>query len=690
MVHLFTTNQHTHRPNALAHKPVSWGKRLWASICITMLSALVSLPANAQWKSYLAYSEPTEIERASGNMIYVLASEGLYSYDTSDQSLQTYDKINALSDCGIAHIAWCQKAKRLVIVYSNYNIDLLEANGNVVNMADYMNKTMTTDKTVNDIYVDGAYAYLSTGFGIVKINVANGNISDTYQLGFKVNYSYIKDGYLYAASMANGMYRAPLTANLLDPNQWTRSGNYKWRKKTMDEELLNIGKTLAPGGPKTNYCGFLKLYGNKLFSCNGTFDVKPGSIQVLENNTWTIYQDDIEAITGRRYQDILAIDVDPKNSNHVMAAGRNGLYEFSNGRFVAYYNNENSPIQSYNNSDKEYQMVTGLKYDNDGNLWMLNSQAPSRSLIELTADGEWVNRDRTELMGLNDGGFSNKSLGDLKDMTIDSRGLMWFVNNNHVTPSFFAYDFTNNGMNSYKSFTNQDGTEVMLNNVRCIAEDTNGNMWIGTNQGPLMLETDQITANIPIMTQVKVPRNDGTNYADYLLAGTDITACVIDKANRKWFGTGGAGIYLIGSDNISQLQHFTASNSPLLSDNILALALDEKSGELFIGTDKGLCSYTAPIPSGDGMTKDNVYAYPNPVRPNYAGPITITGLENNADVKILTANGSLVSEGKANGNQYKWYGLDRDGRRVASGVYMVAVATADGETGVVCKVAIIN
>lgn len=690
MIHLFTTNPHTHRPNALANKPASWGKRLWASICITMLSALVSLPANAQWKSYLAYSEPTEIERASGNMIYVLASEGLYSYDTSDQSLQTYDKMNALSDCGIAHIAWCQKTKRLVIVYSNHNIDLLEANGNVVNMADYMNKTMTTDKTVNDIYVDGAYAYLSTGFGIVKINVANGEISDTYQLGFKVNYSYIKDGYLYAASMANGMYRAPLTANLLDPNQWTRSGNYVWRKKTMDEELLNIVKTLTPGGPKTNYCGFLKLYGSKLFSCNGTFDVKPGSIQVLENDAWTIYQDDIEAITGRRYHDIRAIDIDPKNSNHVMAAGRNGLYEFSNGRFVAYYNNENSPIQSYNNSDKEYQMVTGLKYDNDGNLWMLNSQAPSRSLIELTADGEWVTRDRPELMGLNDAGFTNKSLGDLKDMMIDSRGLMWFVNNNYVKPSFFAYDFTNNGMNSYKSFTNQDGTEVTLNNVRCIAEDTNGNMWIGTNQGPLMLETDEITANIPIMTQVKVPRNDGTNYADYLLAGTDITACVIDKANRKWFGTGGSGIYLIGSDNITQLQHFTASNSALLSDYILALALDEKTGELFIGTDKGLCSYTAPIPNSDGMTKDNVYAYPNPVRPDYAGPITITGLENNADVKILTANGSLVSEGRATGNQYKWYGLDRDGRRVASGVYMVAVATADGETGVVCKVAIIN
>ena len=335
-------------------------------------------------------------------------------------------------------------------------------------------------------------------------------------------------------------------------------------------------------------------------------------------------------------------------------------------------------------------MVTGLKYDNDGNLWMLNSQAPSRSLIELTADGEWVNRDRTELMGLNDGGFTNKSLGDLKDMTIDSRGLMWFVNNNHIKPSFFAYDFTNNGMNSYKSFTNQDGTEVMLNNVRCIAEDTNGNMWIGTNQGPLMLETDQITANIPIMTQVKVPRNDGTNYADYLLAGTDITACVIDKANRKWFGTGGAGIYLIGSDNISQLQHFTASNSPLLSDNILALALDEKSGELFIGTDKGLCSYTAPIPSGDGMTKDNVYAYPNPVTPDYTGYITVVGLSYNADVKIVTSNGTLVNQGRSTGGSYRWNGCDLKGKRVASGIYMVEAATEDGGKGTVCKIAVIN
>ena len=677
------------------HKPLTapvasaW-RRLLAQAALTIFLLLMPLCAHAQWKAYLAYSDPTEIERTSGGVIYVLASGDLYSYDTGDQSLQTYDKTTVLSDCGIAHIAWCQQARRLVICYDDYNIDLLEPNGNVVNIADYMDKAMTVDKTVYDISIDGPCAYLSTGFGIVKLNVANGEIADTYQLGFKVNYSYVKDGFLYAASQAKGMYRAPLTANLLDPNQWSRTGNYVWRSKTLDPDLLALVKTLSPGGPKTNYCGFLKLYGGKLYTCNGVFGTQPGSIQVLDGDSWTIYQDDISQTTGRRYEDVCALDIDPKNSNHVMAAARNGLYEFNDGKFVAYYDCKNSPIESYNGTDMEYQLVTGLKYDTDGNLWLLNSQAPTQSLLERTAAGQWQARGRKELMGLNDGGFTGKSLGDLKGMMIDSRGLMWFANNHYTKPSFYAYDFTNNGMNSYTSFVNEDGTETAVTAVRCVAEDRDGNIWIGTNQGPFMLETSQMSQPSPILTQVKVPRNDGTNYADYLLAGVDITACVIDGANRKWFGTDGSGVYLIASNNITQLQHFTKDNSPLLSDNVLSLAINESTGELFIGTDNGLCSYTAPVPKGDGMTKDNVYAYPNPVRPDYRGAITITGLDEDADVKILTSNGALVSEGRASGGQYKWYGLDRDGRRVASGVYMVAVATAEGEKGVVCKVAIIN
>lgn len=172
----------------------------------TILSALVlffSLASHATsglWKTYLSYYEPTEIEKGMNGNIYVLASKDLYCYNQNDQSIQTFDKLNALSDCNIEHIAWCQAAKKLVIVYTNNNIDLLSPNGNVENIADYMNATMTENKKVNSIDVSGKYAYLSTAFGIVKLNVQNAEISNTYNLGFYVNYSRVEGNYIYAES----------------------------------------------------------------------------------------------------------------------------------------------------------------------------------------------------------------------------------------------------------------------------------------------------------------------------------------------------------------------------------------------------------------------------------------------------------------------------------------------------------
>jgi hypothetical protein len=217
-------------------------------------------------------------------MLYVLASGALYSYNRNDQSLQTYDKTTVLSDCDIAHIAWCRRTP-LVVVYTNGNIDLLDQNSNVTNMANYMNKSMTEDKTVYSIDIAGSYAYLSTGFGIMKVNVSGAEFSDTYQLGFKVDYSYLDGSYLYAASSTQGLYRALLTSNLSDKASWTRVGDYVARPKTMDADLLALVKTLNPGGPKYNYFGFLKMHGGKLYSCNGLFGYQPGCIQVWDAPT---------------------------------------------------------------------------------------------------------------------------------------------------------------------------------------------------------------------------------------------------------------------------------------------------------------------------------------------------------------------------------------------------------------------
>jgi len=647
---------------------------------------------HAQWKAYLSYYDPTEIVEGEGKTIYVLASGGLYSYDRSDQSLTTYDKISGLSDCGIAHIGWSQKARRLVIVYDDYNIDLLAPNGDVVNMTDYQNYSTTDTKTVNGVDVNGSMAYLSTAFGIVALNVGDAEITNTYRLGFSVNYSYVKDGYLYAASAANGLYRGKLTDNLLDKANWARVGNFTAKPGTVSDDLKVLVKTLQPGGPKYNYFGFLKMHDGKLYSCNGTVEMNPGCIQVLSNNEWSFFQDDMATQTGINYQDVFCLDIDPRDNSHVMAGSREGLYEFRNGQFVKLWNSDNSLIESFNKKSKDYELVYGVMYDKDGNLWALNSQAPTQSILEYTKDGEWKSFPHSELMKLKYLFPEPQSLGSLKGMMTDSRGLVWFVNDHWTVPSFYAYQTGTNALNSYQGpFVNEDGTSLNITFCKCIAEDKDNNMWIGTNIGPFMLEPDQIAAANPVLTQVKVPRNDGTNYADYLLSGVNIQSIVVDKNNRKWFGTNGNGLYLIAADNITTLAHFTKTNSKLLSDNILSLALNDATGELFIGTDQGLCSYTGNFSdASNGMTKDNVWAYPNPVKPDYTGAITITGLENGASVKIVTSNGVLVNEGIASNGEYKWYGINRDGKRVASGVYMVEVATSEGEKGVVCKIAIVR
>lgn len=647
---------------------------------------------HAQWKAYLSYYDPTETVEGEGKTIYVLASGGLYRYDRSDQSLTTYDKISGLSDCGIAHIGWSQKAKRLVIVYDDYNVDLLAPNGDVVNMTDYQDYSTTDTKTVNGVDVNGSMAYLSTAFGIVALNVADAEVTNTYRLGFSVNYSYVKDGYLYVASAANGLYRGKLTDNLLDKANWTRVGNYVVKPNTVSDDLKTLVKTLQPGGPKYNYFGFLKMYGGKLYSCNGLMNSNPGCIQVLGNNEWSFFQDDIASQTGINYQDVFCLDIDPRDNSHVMAGSREGLYEFRNGQFVKLWNEQNSPIESFDKKSKDYELVFGVMYDRDGNLWALNSQAPTQSILEYTKDGEWKSFPHEELMKLKYLFPDPQSLGSLKGMMTDSRGLVWFVNDHWTVPSFYAYQAETNALNSYQGpFVNEDGTSLNITSCQCITEDKDNNMWIGTPVGPFMVESNQLREANPILTQVKVPRNDGTNYADYLLSGVNIKSIVVDKNNRKWFGTNGNGLYLIAADNITTLAHFTKTNSKLLSDNILSLALNDATGELFIGTDQGLCSYSGNISdSGNGMTKDNVWAYPNPVKPDYTGAITITGLENGSNVKIVTSNGVLVNEGTANNGEYKWYGINRDGKRVASGVYMVEVATSEGEKGVVCKIAIVR
>lgn len=657
------------------------------SFLLLQVTSYRAIAAIGDWKAYMAYSEVQEIEQA-GNLIFVQASNNLYVYNQNDQSIQTFSKMDYLSDCSIQHIAYNKATKRLLILYNNANMDLMNiSNYDVQNLSDYYSASTTGDKTVNDIYMYGKYAYMSNGFGIIKVNVADGEISDTYNLGFNVNWCEIKDNHIYAYSKTNGQYRALLTSNLLDKNNWSKVGGYVAKKQEDKSALKQIVGTLQPGGPKHNYFYCMRFINNLLYTCGGLWGHlvdagRPGTIQVLDKDNWTIYDDSIAAKTGIKYVDVNSVDVDPLDPNHVFAGAKSGLYEFQNGKFIKHYNSENSLITSFNNQSKNYQLITSVKFDTDGNLWMLNSQSPSnQSLIEYTKEGKWVSHHKPELY----------NLGSLECLMQDSRGLLWFVNNYHGLPSIYCYQASTDQLNTYSSFVNEDGTTLTPNFVRYVTEDKNHDMWIGTNIGPLLLYKKDITSDTPIFTQVKVPRNDGTNYADYLLSGVDISCIAIDGGNRKWFGTNGNGIYVISNDCLTQIYHFTTNNSNLLSNNIESIAINEQTGEVFVGTDKGLCSYMSDASSPNSeMTKDNVWAYPNPVKPNYTGRITITGLSFDSDVKIVTANGILVNQGRSNGGIYTWDGKDQNGQKVASGVYMVETATSDGSKGTVCKIAIVK
>ncbi len=620
----------------------------------SMVNGQWSMAQVGTWRNYLAYYDIQQIQEA-GNDIFVLASNGLYQYNKQDQSIRTYDKTNGLSDTYITHIRWCQQAKRLIAVYQNSNIDLIDTNGNIINISSLYNKSVIGDKTVNSIRIDGVYAYLMCGFGIVKVDMKQALIAYTY---------------------------TPTTPDYPVDIPDEKNDGY--------EKYIELVKTLKPGGPKYNAFGYLHNYKDKLYSTNGIMEQKAHAQVMDQQREWEIYQNDIEDIIGHRFVGLTSIDIDPKDDSHVFCSGQTGVYEFKNGKFLKEYTNDNSPLKTaktVGHNNKEYVIVVDGKFDSQGNYWCLNSVSPSTSLLKLTPDNQWVDYHNRKLMVP-----EGWSLDDMRDICFDIDGTLWFCNNWYRVPSVIRCVIDTKDITLFNSFINQDGASLNINAVHCITFDKDRNIWVGTNSGLLVLERKNIdTGNINFFTQIKVPRNDGTDYADYLLNELDITAIAVDGANRKWVGTSYDGVYLISADNMTQIHHFTQDNSPLISNNIRSITINNKTGEVFFGSEIGLCSYVSDaVEPSTEMTEDNVWAYPNPVNPDYTGPITITGLTYNADVKIVSANGLLINEGRSNGGSFTWDGCDKKGNRVASGIYMVVTATSNGQKGTVCKIAIIR
>ncbi len=602
-----------------------------------------------------------------GQDIVAATASGVYTAKTTDNLLDR-TQWRQLTDKAFTHTYWLDGQCVVLSLYDMYTIDL-------------------TTGALTFCWKPGFTNICATDKQIVFYGYGGTYFQTTPQKHYTVSTA------IYA------LYPTGKTTDKGD-EYWTCTGDGRIVKGYFAQDgTCSFDETTAiqADGPKYQWCGLLKIRNSLLYSTSGYSDTNPyitPTIQVWDGSAWTIYDESFVPALDHSYLVGLDFDIDPKDPNHLFLGTRTGLYEFQSGKLTKAYDIDNSPLKEVEgiSRPKNYTYANGTLFDDDGRLWVFNGFSNTTSLMSLH-NGKWTQHHNKAFTD-NDG----RSFIMQRTLMRDSRGLYWMTNYNWTYPVLACYQPSadpdtegGDAAKKYPTFVNEDGTTLEVQTVSCCAEDNDHNIWIGTDVGPIYLPSAQIGTDNDIFMQVKVPRNDGTNLADYLLTGINTTAIAVDGAGRKWFGTAGHGIYLISADNMEQVQHFTTDNSALISDDIQSIAIDGKSGEVYIGTDKGLCSYTSEASDpADDMTKDNVYAYPNPVRPDYTGYITVTGLTLDADVKIVTSSGALVAQGHSTGGSFLWDGCDTKGKPVASGVYMVVTAKADGSKGTVCKIAVVR
>lgn len=674
------------------------------------------------WKVYPSYMNATQNVTA-GNYVFGLMNGNLLRYDTDDQTVETYSRMEYLSDAGISCIAYCEEAKTLVIVYSNGNIDLMDLDNNVWNL-DALKQSTLANKTINGVCIQGTTAFVCTEFGFLQVDVAQRAIADTYNLGRSVSGVKLGDQYIYI-SIASNVLRCPLTGNWKIPERWALTTDYTadqvrftrtkynpaggllWNSDGLEglngyqkqgDEYVRVSGPIQPNSPVRDLFYRMHYAGKRLLVAGGINTYlqiyKPITAMIYEDGVWSYMT---EPQFSERFPDISPNNTthfvqDPTDDTHHYASPyRSGLFEYVDGKLVKIYNRDNSPLCSILPDDPGYNNLTcavALNFDGEGNLWMGNQQTDTIVRV-LTPEGKWHALYYPEV--------ANTPL--VYDYLFSSSGINFMVSYADKNHGFFAFT-TNGTLNTTaddrhilrRTITNEDGTSYNPDRFYCMTEDLEGQIWCGTNLGLFVIEDPTTYFNDDFtFLQIKIPRNDGSGLADYLLSGVDINCVTVDHANRKWIGTATSGLYLVSPDGQETIHHFTTENSPLISNVIQCVAINPTTGEVLIGTDSGLCSFMGDATEPqDELDYDNITAYPNPVGPDFRGVVTIDGLTDNAEVKICSSTGQLINSGRSNGGRFTWNLKTKQGRRVSSGVYNVIANTANGKKAIVTRIVVIK
>jgi ligand-binding sensor domain-containing protein len=436
-------------------------------------------------------------------------------------------------------------------------------------------------------------------------------------------------------------------------------------------------------GPLSARVAGMDISGNTLWAASGGRDASFGALYnpaqfcTFENESWTSFNGSNSTFLQSK-ADILCVAADPLDGNHAyLGSWGYGVFEMDNGEFVNNYLPTNSSLQSYN-SDIGTCFVGGMAFDTDHNLWMTNSTVANVLSVKKNT-GEWKSFNlKSYGTGVYTGGLV---IDNANQKWMQMRDLSLLVFNDNNTLDITADDQVfklNNAVGS---------GSLPGNGIASFAVDKEGQLWLGSDQGVAVIYSPENVFTQGNFDAQKVQIEE-EGFLHPLLETEAVTAIAVNGNNEKWLGTDKSGVFLMAADGSQEIYHFTEENSPLLSNSITSIRI-ASDGEVFFGTGSGIVSYRdSSQPPSEEL--DSVYVYPNPVRENYSGPIAISNLVADANVKITDISGHLVWEIQSKGGLVTWDGNDLDGRRVKTGVYLVFVTNSDGSKKEVTKVLFIN
>lgn len=452
------------------------------------------------------------------------------------------------------------------------------------------------------------------------------------------------------------------SGRVIQPQQAVADGATTWIADLAEGLVKATASSIEnfkPNSPQSIILGEMLVHNGVLWAAAGTvnsnwnYQFNPAGVQRFADGWWTGYNrfrfSNLDSVA-----DIITLAIDPRDGSVWAGSYGGGLIHFKEGSAPQIFK-QNSPLAAPPGDPGNFR-VSGLAFDEEGNLWISNFGS-SRQIHVLKKDRTWKSFSAPFTI------FENATAKIL----IDDAGQKWIqspLGNGIIV--FNEGDVNNPADDRWKFLRSGGSGNLPSNEVFSIAKDKSGFIWVGTSNGVAVYQcAEEIFSNCNAIWPVV---KEG-NFANYLFSGQEVRAIAVDGADRKWMGTS-SGIYLVSADGDKVLANFTETNSSLVSNDVRQLAINGRTGELYVATAKGLVSFRAAATEAKESASE-VLVFPNPVPPGFAGTIAIRGLPENSIVKITEANGRLVHQARSLGGQAVWNGKNYKGQTVAPGVYLV-------------------